>query len=158
MALRSKILDPKAAAARLEAMCARSEQCTSDLLRKLAAWGIASAEAQRIVQSLEAQGFVDDARYAEVFVRDKYRFARWGVYKIRMHLSARRISSSDIESALRSVDTDEYYSLLLSALRSKARTLSPDHLTTPEGRAKLMRFAISRGYESSLVSRAIREL
>lgn len=158
MALRSKILDPKIAASRLEALCARSEQCTFDLSRKLAGWGVPSSEAQSILQSLEAQGFVDDARYAVAFVRDKYRFSRWGVYKIRMHLSARRISTADIESALRAIDRDEYYRLLLSALRARARTLSPEELGTPEGRLRLMRFAISRGYESALVSRAIREL
>ena len=158
MALRSKTIDPETAASRLEALCARSEQCTFDLLRKLSSWKVPSAEAARIVQSLESQGYVDDARFARAYVRDKYRFARWGVYKIRIQLQARRISAADISEALGEIDPDEYYSLLLSVLRAKVRTLSSADISDPETRLKLMRFGVSRGYETSLVGRALREI
>ena len=138
---------------RLEALCAASEQCTADLREKLRRWGVAADEAEAVIESLRSRRFVDDARFARAYVRDKYRFARWGRHKIVMGLRAKRISADDIDAALAEIDLDEYEELLTQLLRSKVRSgrLSREW---PD-RAKLLRFAASRGFESSLITRIV---
>lgn len=151
----AKKLSAEAAASRLETLCARRECCTYDLMKKLSGWGISHDDASAIVEKLERQNFVDDARYAEAFVRDKYRFARWGRRKIRMGLVAKHIGRHDIESALEAVDSEEYEDLMMATLRAKIRTMPDDTVKTYEGRMKLLRFAVGRGYEPDLVIHAM---
>ncbi len=56
---------------RLQNLCARQEKCVWDIMQKLKLWGINNEEAQKIVSMLVDEGFVDDRRYAQMFVREK---------------------------------------------------------------------------------------
>lgn len=158
MGLRKSPVSPEMALSRLEALCARSEQCTFDLRRKLSTWGVAADSADKIVMRLERDGFVDDARYAVAYVRDKYRFARWGRNKIRMGLAAKRISSTDVRQALAAIDDDEYREIMAALLRAKARVLGIAAGCEYADKVRLMRFGVSRGFEYDLVTNAVREI
>lgn len=143
------------ALARMEALCARSEQCSYDIMTKLLRTGLSRDDIDRVMQSLTERRFVDDARFAAAYVRDKYRFARWGRRKIAMGLRTKRIDSGTVGHALEeAVDQDEYVSVLRDLLRAKARTIAEGN--SYEGRTKLFRFAASRGYETDLIVRQIK--
>lgn len=150
-----RIVDPETALDRLESLCARSEQCSFDVMRKMATWGISRDQAEKIVMQLENGGFIDDGRYAEAYVRDKYRFARWGRNKIRLGLVAKKISRSDIDNALMAIDQAEYRTIMLQVLKAKSRSLPEDMAGTFEGKNKLIRFAAGRGYELDLILSAV---
>ena len=158
MALRKSPLAPEMALSRLESLCARSEQCSFDLRRKLSTWGIGADTADKIVMHLERDGFVDDARYAVAYVRDKYRFARWGRNKIRMGLAAKRISSTDVREALDAIDDEEYRGIMMALLRAKARVLGISPGCEYADKVRLMRFGVSRGFEYDLLTDAVREI
>lgn len=145
-----KPMSADAALVRLEELCARSEQAVSEVRQKLFKWGIPESEAEKIVESLVDRRFVDDARFAEAFVRDKYRFARWGRHKIRLALIAKRIPRDYIAESLQAIDNQEYARMAFASVQSKLRSL-PTDMEPGEKRQRLYRFAIGRGYESSLV-------
>lgn len=151
-----KPVKPEAALIRLEDLCARSEQCVAEVRRKLYMWQIAAADADAIVRSLVQRRFIDDARYASAFVRDKYRFARWGRRKIEMALRQKQIDDNIIADALGSIDEEEYREVLKHLLEVKAKSIEEPE--TYENRLRLMRFAMARGFEASLVSAAINEI
>lgn len=134
---------------RLEELCVRGEQCRADLVAKLSRWGVATPY-DDILDSLAERRFFDDARFARAYVRDKYRFDRWGRMKIVSSLIAKRISRSDIDAALSEIDIKEYarncYSILLSRRRQLPADMSPY-----ERRQRLLRSAAQRGYEPSLI-------
>lgn len=141
---------------RLEALCARSEQCSFDIRRKLYAKGISGSKANEIIETLEQQKFVDDSRYARAYARDKYRFSLWGRNKIKAALAVKRIDSQTIAEALSEIDLKEYAACAVKAIRGKARMLGP--LSERENREKLIRFGLSRGYESKLIFQIINKL
>ncbi len=149
-----KIIDRDEALVRLESLCVRSEQCSGEILTKLARWRIPMDVAREILDSLVDRRFVDDRRYAGAYVRDKYRFSRWGRRKIRMSLSAKRIDRDVVEAALEEIDDSSYRDVLVGLLKAKARLIAEGN--TFEGRTKLFRFAASRGFESDLISQVIR--
>lgn len=138
---------------RLEELCAHSERCVSELTQKMRTWGVAPGDAARVMASLIERGFVDERRYAAAFVRDKYRFARWGRRKISMALSVKRIPRDIINDALDEIDEEEYAAALMSVLASKARGIAEGN--TYEGRTKLFRHAVSRGFEPQMIISAI---
>ena len=151
---RKKVVKPQDALLRLEALCAQAEQCTYDLRLKLYRWGLSSTDSAKIIKQLLETRFVDDARFAVAYCRDKYRFNRWGRLKIVYGLRAKQISSKDIQEALNTIEEDEYEAILVSVIKSKAKTIKG--VDTYEGRTKLFRYAASRGYESSLIAQIIK--
>jgi len=129
---------------RLQNLCSRSEKCMSDLRKKLTAWEIPAAEATKIVARLQADGFVDDRRYAKAFVRDKSRLSRWGILKIRNALKNKQIEDAIIKEALTEVDSLTVQNNLVYLLQQKKKSLKA--IQPIEQREKLLRFALSRGY------------
>lgn len=154
--LKKKELRPEAALIRCEELCARAEQCEFELRRKLSGWGIGEEDSDAIISSLTRRRFLDENRYAAAFVRDKYRFARWGRRKITMAMQQKRIDPDVIDEALGQIDEDEYQAILAKLLTMKARTM--EQPLSYGDRTKLFRYALSRGFESGLASSLIKKL
>lgn len=139
---------------RAEAYCSKSEHCPAEVREKLRQWGAEADVADRILAALEKARFVDAARFCRAFVRDKYRFNQWGRMKIVQALRMKRLSSEDIESGLAEIDEEEYTDVLKTLLAQKARSLKGG--TEYERNTKLIRFAVSRGFEMDEVLRYVK--
>lgn len=152
-----KTVTAEQAQRRLEDLCARAEHCTGELRAKLRLWAIPAEEADKIIKSLQANKFVDDARFAGAFVRDKVKFSRWGKRKIKMALMAKGVEGDIITDAIDSLDRDTYRDALTSLLSAKTR-LRPELLADYEGRTRLFRFALQRGFETPIITEVIKSL
>ncbi len=141
---------------RAAAMCSMGEKSSADVRRKLADWGIAEAESERILAHLTKERFVDDERFAKAFAKDKARFAQWGRVKIAFALRQKSIPESLIAEALSQLDDEAYSDRLLELLRAKQRTLKSG--TEYEKNAKLVRFAQSRGFELDQILSTLKKL
>ena len=129
---------------RLEAQCSKRECCTRDVrMKALKALEGNSASADEVVASLVHDGFVNDLRYASAFAREKASLTGWGPVKIRFALRAKGIGESDISAALEEVDSDKATERLRRLIEQKRKSLEGD----PQIRLKLIKFALSRGYD-----------
>ena len=73
-----------------ELRCARQEMCSADVRRKaLRSFEGDADRADALVRSLVENGYVDDARYAAAFAREKSRLTGWGPVKITFQLRVR---------------------------------------------------------------------
>ena len=128
----------------LSAQCAKREYCTADVRRKaLQRLEFDAAAAESVVSALVTDGFVDDRRYAAAYAREKSALSGWGPVKIRAALLARGVARDVVVEALSEVDPARASAKLEKVLENKWRTLRDD----PQGRLKLIRFALSRGYD-----------
>ena len=128
----------------LQRSCVKREHCRQDIYRKAlkAADGDLEA-AQKMVEELVADRFVDDARYAAAFAREKASLSGWGRVKISYTLRGKGISREDIDAALLEVDEGSAGERLEKLLRGKWAVLQED----PYGKFKLIKYALTRGYE-----------
>ena len=141
---------------RCAAACARAEHSAGELRKKMARWRLTRQDADRVIDFLYDNAFIDDARFAHAFVNDKVAFDLWGRIKIRQALRLHGIDSETIAAALDDVDSELYRHNLDTLLRQKAK-LSTE--TDPYKRkTALYRFAASRGYESELALPIINRL
>lgn len=147
-------ITPDNALIRLQNLCARSERCRHELSEKLRSWGISYADSDKILSELERHRFFDDKRFAFAFTRDKIVYSKWGKRKVAIALRAKRIDSSVIDDALNDVDEEDYLQAFQSAMKSKARGIKEGN--TYEGRTKLFRFGVARGFEIPLVTSFIK--
>ncbi len=147
---------PEEALTALMRLCARAERSSGDALRLMRTWGVAEEARQGVLQKLLDQRFIDDARYAGAFVREKTRLSGWGAYKIRTALQRKGIARALIDAALAAVDPDENADRLLRQLGRKARTVK--HASQYELKTKLVRYGLSLGYEYEAVLEAASSL
>jgi len=137
-------------------MCAGREYCIDDIRGKLSSLGINEKDRSRIIEALIAENFINERRYAEAFVKDRFRHNKWGRLKISAQLRAKKISQEVIDQALETIDNDEYRKALGDMLASHRKSVKARNQYELKG--KLMRFALSKGFESQLLYDILGEL
>lgn len=142
-----------------EDLCSRAEYSSGEIRRRLIAKGISPDEADTVVAALIERRFIDNARFARAFVREKLSFARWGRHKIAAALASKGVGRDIIREALDEIDPDEYQTVLQDLLKAKLRSLRAEPTQIDWSmRTKIYRFAASRGFESSAISSALTTL
>ena len=142
---------------RAASLCSQGEKCSSDIFDKAISWGLAEADAARLVARLIEVRFIDDERFAHAFVNDKFVYQHWGRIKIRYSLRQKGIEESMINQMLEEViDDDQYLEACTDALRPKLRSM--EQPLSPNDRARLFRFVAQRGFEPSVISKALSAL
>ena len=151
-----KPITPDNAYVRLTTLCARCEQAEGDLRKKLREWGISPSDANAIIERLKQERYLDNERFARAYSHDKLLYNGWGRIKIAYMLKGKGIEQEYIDAALAEIDEEKYTEILDEALSAKAKTLSGK--SDEQGRAALLRFAASRGFEPSVIFPAIERI
>lgn len=136
-------------------LCARSEKSSGDAMRLMHTWQVPQAERQSILDRLIIDRFIDDGRYADAYVREKSRLSGWGARKIAMQLRQKGIAQDIVAKALKQLDSDVELPRLVEKLRRKMRTTK--YSSDYELRGKLMRYALSLGFDYDMAQRAVEE-
>ena len=136
--------------------CAQQEVSPFAMRQKLTKRGANSTECNHILEALEAEGFIDELRFATAFVHDKFCFEKWGRMKIAYKLATNHhIDQTVVSKALMQLDTEEELQLLEELLRGKIKTGEP--LTEPL-KMKLLRFSEQRGFSKTQFFAALRRI
>lgn len=136
--------------------CSISEHCISEVEDKLTAWGVSIDDKNKIIKRLISEDFINEKRFCTYFVKDKFRFNKWGKIKISFAMKQKGLSNEQINSALGNIDDGEYEELLASILKTKLVGLKYEYEYEKQG--KLFRFAQSRGFENNVIDRVIRTI
>jgi len=136
--------------------CSISEHCISEVEEKLLSWDVAEKDKQFIIKNLLKDDFINEKRYATAFVKDKFRFNKWGKIKMSLILKQKNIDNDLIDYALNSIDEGEYDEMLATILKTKLKTLKWEYEYEKMG--KLFAFAQSRGFENAVIDRVIRTM
>ena len=145
-------MDAARCLSRLQKLCSKAEYCRADIYRKALKDLEGDEEAAvKVVEALQADKYIDDARYAAAYAREKAALQGWGPVKIRFQLRGKGVSDADIAAALEEIEPDKAEARLAKLLESKAKTLKGD----PQGRLKLIKFALSRGYDYDVVKKMV---
>lgn len=141
-----KVLD------RMRNLCSRREYCRSDIMKKvLTALDGDRAAAEKVLDVLVAEKYIDEQRYASAFARDKASLAGWGGTKIRYMLASKGIPRDIVEHALEDIDDSKARTKLEKLMDNKFRSLKDD----PQCRLKMLRFGLGRGYAYEEVAEVI---
>lgn len=139
----------------LQLLCSKKECCSRELMQKaLRRLDGDEDAARRVVESLKSEGFCNDARYAGAFAREKSALTGWGPVKIKQALAAKGIPRDIAQAALEEIDEERSSERLTKLLAARWRALEGD----PYARFKLLKYALSRGYEYEQVRERIEKL
>lgn len=138
---------------RAAALCSSRELCSSHLRTKLLSWKVSDGDADRIINRLTQEEFLNDQRFASMYVRDKYRLNGWGKIKLKQMLRQKEIPEPVIAEALGQIDPEHYYQTCYRLISEKSATLKEPNQFKRKG--KLFRYAAQRGFESELIHRIL---
>lgn len=136
---------------RIESLLNRRDYSTKELLNKLRDDGFSSAVSAQLVDDAVASNLVNDARFAEVYVRSKC-YAGWGKLRIERELSRKGIDARELPGWPESYFEDE---------DEKARAIelaSRRHLTGKNDFQKIVRFLCGKGYPMNVSMDAARQV
>lgn len=123
----------------LRKWCSSQERCTQDVRERLQRKGADAATVDAIQAQLEDEGFLNESRFAEAFVRARALYKGWGPAKIRAGLKAKRVPDAAIEAGFAALEGRAFDTSLAELVQRRSNEL-------PEGRDRLIRWLLSRGF------------
>jgi regulatory protein len=141
---------------KVRSFCAYQERCIHDVTEKLKEWKVGQKHAEKIIEQLIREDYLNEERFARSFAGGKFRNNHWGKTKIIYELEKRQVPDLIIQIGLEEIDDDEYEETLKELLTRKNREI---HETDPLKRTqKLISFGIQKGYHYGLVKQTVGNL
>ncbi len=119
----------------------RRQHSTSELRIKLKQKGYETEYINEVLDNLKQKNYLDDTKFAEMFVEEKMKLKLWGEQKLRSELIKRGIESDIITDVLRNNISEEDK---LNNAMIIARTGRPKSVSTSTGAANTARAARTR--------------
>src|SRR2546421_1293212 len=134
----------------------RRERTVSEVRRHLESKGTSNELIESAIETLSDQGYVSDARFAELFISDKRELEQWGSERIKRGLIARGIERGLAEHALdgRYGDEPSPGTELDRAIALLARRF-PAPPRAPRERERALGLLLRKGYDSELALDAL---
>lgn len=148
-----KQLTEQEALFRLTALCSQAEHCSYEMTEKMRKWQISDEAQARIMQHLVEERYIDDERFCRYFVKDKIRYNKWGRRKVEQALWAKHIDSDISKAILDEVDDEEYINILRPMIKSRRKQMKD--MNEYEANARLMRWAVGRGFTFDIIRQCI---
>ncbi len=109
-----------------------------------------------LIQRLKDKNYLDDARFARLFVRDRVKLKGLGPIRLRHDLQAKRIAKNIIEDELEAIRDDyDFDQMAAEQIQRKMKYLSRPIL---KDKKRLWSFLQRRGFEASSINFALSEI
>ncbi len=128
----------------------RTEQ---EVRRKLLSSGYKHELIDEVVDILKNDGYIDDARYASIFIEN--RIKKYGIKKLRYDMRKRGISSHIIEEALSHADIDERFDFALQIAQKKLKELEMSTIDSYKKKQRIYSLLARRGYSYDIISQVL---
>jgi len=141
---------------RIQRYCAYQERCSRDVEAKLNEWKVPTGKINKIIKELKEADFLDDNRFARIFVHGKFSINQWGRKKIIYELKNKGIPGKIIVIAVEEIDETRYMEVLKTLIKKKIKEIKAGKNLTI--REKLINFVLAKGYEFDLILQTLNYL
>ena len=137
----------------------RRQHSTSELRIKLKQKGYETELINQVLDDLKNKSYLDDTKFAEMFVDEKVKLKLWGEQKLRSELIKRGIESDIITDVLRNnISEEDKLNNAMIIASKKYNALMNRGLNNETIKNKLVTFLNSRGYNYDVIKEVCDEL
>ncbi|WP_407557030.1 regulatory protein RecX [Winogradskyella sp. 4-2091] len=140
---------------KLESYCAYQERCHKEVRTKLKDMRMIPEAIDVILVHLIEHNFLNEERFAQAFVRGKFRIKKWGKNRLVRELKQREISKYSIDNALKEIDLDDYYQTLDELTQKRIAQVKENNVF--KKKKKVADYLLYRGWESHLIYEKLNE-
>jgi len=108
---------------RIQRFCVYQERCSRDVEMRLNGWKVTPGKMKKFITELKEENFLDDLRFARLFVHGKLSIKHWGRKKITFELKMKGITGKIITLALDDIDETQYLEVLTSLIMKKIKEI-----------------------------------
>jgi regulatory protein len=130
----------------------RRDRSVAEVRRHLEAKRCEPAAIDAAIGELVAQGYLDDARYAQRFAEDRRTLDGWGSERIAARLATAGVDREDAEAAVAARDREQELETAIAILRRRF----PEPPSTDRERDRALGLLVRRGFELELAYDAVR--
>jgi regulatory protein len=130
----------------------RRERTTHEVRDHLAAKGVDDALIEDTITELREQGYLDDARFARLFVEDKRSLEGWGRERIERGLRERGLDRELVEAALAGQGHEQELEQALELLERRYPVPPVD----PRDHERALAVLLRKGYATDLALEALK--
>lgn len=137
--------------------CHYQERCHSEVRYKLVELGARGEELESLLAQLVQDNLLNELRFAESYVRGKFRMNHWGRKKIVQALKQKQVSEYCIKKGLQQIDEQEYQQVVEKLITRKWGEFKKEHLQAVR-KQKVLRYMLQKGFEYDLIEEAIKTI
>lgn len=145
------------AKARMERYCAYQERCHKQVQQKLYEMRIIPEATDLIIHHLITHNYLNETRFAQAFVRGKFRIKKWGKNRLIRELKLRDISHYNIKLAMKEIPESDYM-VAFHELSEKRWLQLASEANLQSKKKKFADYLLYRGWESELIWERLKEL
>jgi len=135
-------------------LLSRRDYSRLELFRKAQKNGYEKRNINAVLNELEEKRLLDETRFIQAFVKDKFSINRWGPAKIAAKLREKGIGKNDIDSALKQLISEEKMRTVCHKLLHKKSRRFLRESDLYKRKQKMLRFLAGRGFPAFICYQA----
>ena len=143
---------------KMRSFCNYQPRAHKEVKDKLYSFGLWKRDVEEVLAQLIVEGYVNEGKFTDHYVDEKFEMNKWGRVKIKSHLNQRQISEYCMNAAIKRIKETEYKNNLYLFARKKwdsVKGIGCNHFVKLR---KTGNYLLQKGYESHLVWDALRKL
>ncbi len=134
---------------KLEHYCSYQERCHQEVIQKMFDLKIPYDQKDDIMVHLIEYNFLNEERFAQAYARGKHKIKKWGRIRIKQELEYRKISTYNIKTALKEIDSEAYFTTFEALAEHQWEISRENHFL--KKKKKVGDFLFRKGYEKELI-------
>lgn len=139
---------------KIQRYCDKAERAPFDVEKKLIQYGVWQNDRQVLIAELISLNLLSESRFASAFAHDHFEFRKWSKRKIELHLKAKRVSSRNIQDAIRNLPSEGDVLQIRALLPSLQKKYEKKGRLKNQYAAKAL---IRKGFQTEEVFKVLRE-
>ena len=143
---------------RLERYCTYQERCHQEVKNKLLQLGAYRETSDAVISHLIQHDYLNDTRFAMLYVRGKFSIKKWGKKRIVSELKFREITTYNIDKGLKQISEKDYQHTFDTLAQKRWEDLKKKKESIEKRKKKWVQYLQYRGWENDLIFGALRKL
>ena len=147
--------DEKIIIEKIQSYCLYQERCVKEVKNKLFSFKVNPKLAEKIIQTLIDNDYLNEERFSEMFVRGKLRIKKWGRIKLKHELRSKGIDIDIIENKINKINEKEYIEYFNQFSTNKIKFLKG---SKDQKKRSFINYFTYRGWENSLIYEKLKDI
>ena len=147
--------DEKYLLEKIQSYCHYQERCIKEVRNKLFSLKATNKTVDKILQSLIDNDYLNEDRYARMFIQGKLRIKKWGRIKLKYELRLKGLDINIIDDNINKIKDEEYIRYFNEFSTNKIKFLKG---TEEQKKRSFINYFTYRGWENSLIYQKLNEI
>ena len=147
--------DDKIIIEKIQSYCLYQERCIKEVKNKLFSLKVSSKSANDIIEYLIDNDYLNDERYAKMFIQGKLRIKKWGRIKLKYELRLKGIDIKIINKHINQINEEDYIKYFNEFSTNKINFLKG---SKDQKKRSFINYFTYRGWENSLIYEKLKDI